>query len=444
MSKRINYITIIALIIAVIIATTIACGIGGKAYAATGGYSNVLDDLKKDENFTENDYPYIAGDNSLKVIQVAESERGELLIYVYQPGGVRIAKEVNMTFTQDNEVVNGSAGTGELYSLSVQGKDGVFYKYRVKGVTISDKPVRMYNITAIYRDWEEGIDEPKEDNTVEEVAYKVGQLWTAYNTADGSVGYSMTETEVLTVTSQMIGLRRYSDGFEWSGIKQCDSHYIAFSCDHSIDKLLSADIEYYTQTYKKLQGQDLKLNDDREHHSVTITSKDKGDSKKESWQRMSGVQEFLSKVEMTNEEKTMLSEYDWIINFAETEYERDVGGKDIVISLLVPGGFILSIVNACTTRGTLVSDVALLRLEFATDNKIYNLGVVSNIMTGDTDPTNKPEAGAAKFFAYVWNCVVKLFTGKASVVEAITAVFAMIIALSVLGVVVGIMKKLFK
>lgn len=45
-------------------------------------YTNVLDDLKKDENFDINDYPTNFSDYSLNVIQIAEGSSGELFVYV--------------------------------------------------------------------------------------------------------------------------------------------------------------------------------------------------------------------------------------------------------------------------------------------------------------------------------------------------------------------------
>ena len=55
------------------------------ASAAASPYSDALEDLRKDETFDVSEYPATSGDYSLHVIQLAESEQGELLIYVYQP-----------------------------------------------------------------------------------------------------------------------------------------------------------------------------------------------------------------------------------------------------------------------------------------------------------------------------------------------------------------------
>ena len=58
-----------------------------QAYAESTSYSDVLDDLRKDENFSLSTYPSMANDYSLQVIQIAESTGKELFVYVYQPSG---------------------------------------------------------------------------------------------------------------------------------------------------------------------------------------------------------------------------------------------------------------------------------------------------------------------------------------------------------------------
>lgn len=46
------------------------------AFADTGQYTNVIEDLSKDETFNINHYPMKLKDYSLGVIQIAESENG--------------------------------------------------------------------------------------------------------------------------------------------------------------------------------------------------------------------------------------------------------------------------------------------------------------------------------------------------------------------------------
>ena len=180
-----------------------------------------------------------------------------------------------------------------------------------------------------------------------------------------------------------------------------------------------------------MAGQDEpKLLASRTRHYITVTSEDKGSSNKEEWQRLSGVTEFLSAGhKISNDEREKLKNYDWIINFYETEYERDVGGKDVLISMLVPGGFIWTIVNACTTYGTLVTDVTLMRLEFEYAGKIYNLGVVSDKQTGSIFPPIPDRLSDMPW--WVWFII------------AIVALIVLVIVLQVLGLFFPVIKTVF-
>ena len=69
-----------------------------------------------------------------------------------------------------------------------------------------------------------------------------------------------------------------------------------------------------------------------------------------------------------------LSDKQWVLRFWETEYTHtwNTSGYDAFYT-------------------TIVSDVSLLRLKFESAGKVYNLGVVANVITGDGLPDNEPE-----------------------------------------------------
>lgn len=424
----------------------LVAAIGGRsilpAFAATSSYTSPLEDLQKDSGFNVSDYPDNAKDCTIQVIQIAESTDGELFVYTYQPcqkTRYLVATEINMSLS---ESVNGT----EPYALKLLSSDGVFCKYKVNGFTVSEEPTRYYNITSIYREWIKGIDgEAGNDNTVNEVSFGVGQIWTFTTSSDG-VTCQMSVVDVITITSEMIGFRRYNDGFQFSGTKSCDAHFMAFNCDHKIDKLMSADIVFNTTAYKALAGSGTTYADPVAHkvtlrdYQVASNNGSGWFGKKEEWHRMTSTKEFVKEVEMTDKEKKELSAYDWILNFYETDYVCEAGGKDVLITALIPFGFVWTIVNACTTTGEIVSDVSLLRLEYDYNDEIYNLGMVSAKQTGSEEPTNTGEKG---FFQYVWNCIVKLFTGTANFVEAAVAVIAILIVLVLLPLVITLLSLAF-
>ena len=82
----------------------------------------------------------------------------------------------------------------------------------------------------------------------------------------------------------------------------------------------------------------------------------------------------------------------------------------------------------------------ILQLEFETDGQTYNLGVVDNKQTGGGISGNTSTKTLAttlgQVFAYIWNCLKLVFTGKAGLIEYLVtfAVFA-VVALLIVGVI---------
>ena len=108
------------------------------AYAAVSGYSEVLEDLQIDIEFSVDDYPSNASDYSIKMIQIAESTTKELFVYTYQPSQLTkylVATQINMSFSE-------SADETKLYGLSLLSCNGVFCKYKVNGVAVDEKATR--------------------------------------------------------------------------------------------------------------------------------------------------------------------------------------------------------------------------------------------------------------------------------------------------------------
>ena len=79
-----------AIFILVILLCSSLLTAGTLAFAETIEYTNVLEDLQKDETFDVSEYPLKNEDLSLTVIQIAESTSGELFVYVYQPSGKNV------------------------------------------------------------------------------------------------------------------------------------------------------------------------------------------------------------------------------------------------------------------------------------------------------------------------------------------------------------------
>ncbi len=402
--------------------------IGGRgvypAYAATSGYSDVLTDLQKSEEFKVADYPDNPKDYAIKVIQIAESTAGELFLYTYQP----CQKTTYLVATEINMSLNESADGTKLYDLALLNSNGVFCKYKVEGVTVSTSATRYYNLTSIYRKYLKGIDEETDnDNVINGFAIKVAQLWTV-TTLNGNVTYRMETSEVIEISQKYVGMLRYSDGYWFAGFIACDSHYIAFSTDKHMDKLLSADIYYKSRTVERhfmLGIQSSEKYGDEQETTTRLNSDDLGSnsprgwfSEKKSWYVIQQANAFIEENQDLNAEAVNnIKNKQWVIRFTETSFKKEGDYK----------------VNREVSSE--VTDVTILRLEFETDGKVYNLGVVDNKQTGSNTPDNEHD-GKQGVFEYIWNCIVKLFTGKANVWEIIIAVVVLlfVVVLVVLAV----------
>lgn len=361
----------------------IAVFVGGGGIASAdnnSGYSNAIDDLQKDKNFNAWDYPAVPTDYKLEVIQIAESKAGELFIYVYQPSGAVAdlrATCVNMALSED---VNGT----DFYNLKYVNSSGVFYKYIVEGVKVSSASERFYNITSILREWNEDYDAPSgNDNVINEVPFEVGKLFKAI-TANGKVTYENVEVETILVTSKYTNHIRYKDGV--SGIliflkDYTDSHFVAFSTDKKIDKLLEVDLTFIVQKRQNLHG--LVEIDIGKPETKKITLKDSDiasncvggwvPSKKYTWSRIESATEFLLENSLSTEVEKEIKGKQWVLRFYETDYLVEYDGSTKTDNITY----------------TKVNEVSILRLKFETNGKVYNLGVVDNKQSGSIFPANK-------------------------------------------------------
>ena len=400
MQKRVTCkrnIFVTACLVLMLLSVVLSIGSPSMAYADTSTASNVLDDLRQDESFDIGKYPSNAKDTGVYVIQIAESSSKELIIYTYQP----CQRSYELTATKINMSTSQTIDATRLYDLTLLSSQGVFSKYKVEDLTVSDKDTRYYNISTIYRKWLSGTDpEPGNGNTVSEIGFKVGTTWVAKTSGD-TVRYSAYEEEVVAITAQMIGLRRYYNGFTWNSNKSVDAHYMAFSCDHDIDRLISATVDFYTQDWRHTTGQEYKY-EEKVRHTVNLYDYQMASTgetgwfgdEETTWHRMSSTKAFVEEVGLkeNDDERKNLLQYDWVLNFYETSIECDGDGQSIAEALGIPiYGLVKAIYDGCTKRGTEVSDVTLLRLEFEYDGEIYNLGVVSSTQTGSGIPTNIKE-----------------------------------------------------
>ncbi len=425
---------LIALLIILLIVITfnIFSCISMLVYAETPNSTNVLTDLQKDPNFNVADYKDKSDDYSIQIISIAESTAKELLIYTYQPAQrtcFLLATCINMSLSEEVKDT-------KLYNLELLSSEGVFAKYKVKDLKVSDNDCRYYNITSIYRAWNEDLDDPSgNDNIINEVAFSVGKLYKA-STIDGKVSYSFDKTETIEIVNPYADFLHYSNGFNLYA-SACHSHYIAFDTDKQIDELYEATVSYVSQKviHRIGVGGGYEYEEPIPYPDVLIDRKDKGETpangifaKKYEWNRIEKTSKFIEKEDLKESTKENIKNTKWILRFSETSYSYVYSGA--------------------TDREeyTKISEVTILRLKFRTGVKIYDLGTISNKITEDDIPGNN-NTNELDPLGWVWRKICEFLEKLGIPVWAFILIIVLIflaILLPVLGLIFPVVGQALK
>ncbi len=446
--KRISFI-LIALFVWVL--TFLGSSVTPLAFAAEAtGYTGVLEDLKKDSDFHEEDYPRQAGNFSVQIIQIAESASGDLFVYAYLPAR---SSKVEISATSLNMALKPNdfaAGDFRNYKLQLIEAQGTLAKYKVQNFTVKSAAIRYYNISSVFRAWDNAIDgTPENGNVVNEVSYEVGNLYTA-ESKDGKTVYACRTTETIMITDKYVGYIRYPNGhYLFESYSSLDSFYVAFNTDKRMDKLMEADVSfvYLKESRNYFLWWEVKhdVNATGEME-VSLTADDVGISEKldefpyyggntYSWKRIETAQSFLANEDLTDEAKSNLRNKQWVLRFAEFDYK--------------------SFYNVSSMKfNTAVEQVTILRLKFETDGEVYNLGVVDNKQAPapDQEPDNKQENfwgnlvrnSLKSFGEWLKDLFYRLFRGDLKWWEWIVVAVIVIVVLVVISILVRVLKFIAK
>ena len=397
-------VSVIVFIFIVVFCSVSAAFMSPSVAFAEASYSDVLDDLSKDESFSTTNYPFDSDDYSLSLIQIAESEDGELFVYVYQPSGkVKDfrASSINISMSPRSDL-----SEFKNYKLRYLNFNGVFYKYLVEGLTVSTASTRYYTIASIFRPFDETIDEGADyGNEITEVVYEVAKEY-CFSTINGEPFCRVLDIETIEITDKFVGFVRYTNGwYLYPGGGACDSHFVAFSTDRDIDRLLEADVYYTSQSYEwdryDVFNDPVITYGDIQDNYAYLTYEQKvehtGDglfAPTYTWERIQTVEEFIAGEniqqdvytgaifnvsvanKITEEGLIALQGKQWVLRFVETEYHYDINYFGNVYE-----------------SSTIVGDVTILRLKFETDGITYNLGVIDNKQSGSRIPINEENYG---------------------------------------------------
>ena len=359
-------------------------------------YTDVLEDLQKDESFDASQYPAIPGDYGIEVFQIAESSDGELFVYVYQHSVDVLCHATS---------VNISTTVGENYhfsnyKLQLLNENGTLAKYLVRDLKVSNLMVRYYEISSIYRGWSAAIGDKDVDKTTEnkisEVAFKVGKLYTVV-TYEGETQITEEHRETIEIKDYYVGNLLFlngASGFFNVTASMSTVHYVAFSTDHRIDTLTGAYVGFnlenwtydnsnYVTALKELKSGKWyeKVSFSEPVWTETRVYDEKAQNKPlgsffahtYQWDCVSDVKTFIknSDVAFSDEAIVKLQSLQWVLVFREQEIVAE-GNAFSGISM----------------EGANVSDVTILQLDFITNGNSYQMGVVSNKQTGSGNPDN--------------------------------------------------------
>lgn len=366
----------------------------------------VIQDFSQAENFDMAKYPAVTGDYSLSLIQIAESEKGQLYVYVYRPSGAgakNYATEIRLEMP-----VDGVETSPADYKLQLLSTSGTLDKYVVSGVSVRSDAVRYYSVVQLARAFDSTIDQaPEGDNTASTVAYSVGQTWKA-ETSGESVTYAMKYEDVVLITDKYVGFVRYKNEENIFG-RACDSHFVAFATDRDIDELLQARVYYcfqdvvreynsaiinespYTYTYGEMTESEILLSAD---NRMTVTTGGLFKNTFE-WDEIQTVPEFLDGGEdyhLTKEAQKPFDGMQFVLRFCGTDYK-------------MTGATTLQYFKE---EYTSVSDVTILELTFMTDGETYDMAAVDNKQSGSGQPINTEKGGLPWWFWLIVAAVVVL------------------------------------
>ena len=205
-----------------------------NVYASSIDNVVVMQDLYQDKTFNKDDYPSVDNDYSLYVMQIGESDKNELFLYVYQPSNDAIdligsSVSISYGFSKDGKDLHPLS-----YDLELISTNGVFDKYYVKDFTIPNDGNRFYNIVSISRKFNSVIDKSIDYGETNEVAFAVGQQWCCYD-INNSVKYEMTTFNTVEVKIVLNESFYFKSGFKLGNL-----------VDGSIDTL-----DTYVKTYRR-------------------------------------------------------------------------------------------------------------------------------------------------------------------------------------------------
>lgn len=342
----------------IMLAMIIMCSVFSLSAAYAEEYTVLNDFVGTDLNMSE--FPEIPGDYSVKVVQLAETSDGMLIVYAYQPSLSSRLTAVNITLKPDFN----NTTEYKTYDLKFIGNYETLYKYSVSGFKVSSATVRYYDISKISRRKKDAIDNTDSDT----VSYDVGQRWTAKSVSN-TVEYSCINASTVDITDGVWNVVRPDHGTS-KDFRGTDRHYIAFVADMSQGILKDIRLEYTVQDITDNLPLTYPYSE-----SLLLSELEPGNAPTSKWQSVIAVEDFISTENLSESDISALTDKQYVFIFKESAYRR-------AVDKTLPGNPPPKLTYSAIT------EIKTFRLYFEADGKAYSVGVLSNTDLPDKTPSD--------------------------------------------------------
>ena len=383
------------------------------------------EDLEKDDNFNEEEYPADSTNVSLDIIQVAETTSDELLLYVYNPTMELEATSIDLSLNEGK--------TYALYNLTYLSSYKTIDKYVVNNLEVTEEKNRYYSISCLYRYAHHDLDDENSNYTsYDEVGCPIYKHWYCYYNDSNELIYEMEYDSYVDIEPVITSYIYYKEGFSLRNLstayydEACFAHFIGFNVTNfDVDKIYDADISFVTVpvTYKEILWSETHEFGDEKTHNETLKEIDEVTfnspglfDKTYSWNRISTSSDFI------NDFKAQGG------TLNETS-ESDISNCQFVFSFYESIVSIASVSLIDYVTFDLVTDVVILRLKFRSQGNVYNMGVVSNKTSSSGESSGEAGSNLDDTLDKIEEEANKLFS---QIGELITAVFGIV------GIVLGV------
>ena len=229
------------------------------------------------------------------------------------------------------------------------------------------------------------------------MSFSVSKQW-FFSAINGNSYVECNDIETIYITDKYVGYCRYMNWYPTLFFDEyTDSQFVAFSTSKSIEKLIEAKVYFETESYEMSAsltapkyGTPVPKEFVCRAEQVVETTSGLFIKHNHEFNRIQTVDSFISSeenihtyyngsfidikggTELSENVKSSLQNMQWVLRFYESSYDEGSAGLS----------------GTWWEKGERVRNITILRLKFESNGIVYNLGVVDNMQTGSSIPSN--------------------------------------------------------